>query len=145
MKNRKRGERMNNIVRIIFKIIITLIFISLFTLTTSTTVVEASFWSDMFGQANVFIQEGRNGAESEVGTSDDQTAEIITLLFNTLMSLGSIIAVGIGGALGIKFMTSSAEDKAKVKESMIPYVIGCAVIFGALAIWKISMMVFSQI
>lgn len=136
---------MNNIVRIIFKIIITLIFISLFTLTTSTTVVEASFWSDMFGQANVFIQEGRNGAESEVGTSDVQTAEVITILFNTLMSLGSIIAVGIGGALGIKFMTSSAEDKAKVKESMIPYVIGCAVIFGALAIWKISMMVFSQI
>lgn len=136
---------MNNIVRIIFKIIITLIFISLLTLTASTTVVEASFWSDMFGQANGFIQEGKNGAESEVGTSDDQTAEVITILFNTLMSLGSIIAVGIGGALGIKFMTSSAEDKAKVKESMIPYVIGCAVIFGALAIWKISMMIFSQI
>lgn len=134
--------------KFIMKVISKLLLILILTITTllvRTQTVEASFWSDMFGQANVFIQEGKNGSELEDGTSDEQTVEVVTILFNTLMSLGSIIAVGIGGALGIKFMTSSAEDKAKVKESMIPYVIGCAVIFGALAIWKISMMVFSQI
>ena len=136
---------MNNIIRRIFKIIITLIFISLLTLTTSTTVVEASFWNDMFGQAGDFIDQGKNEAEAEQDISDAQTAEVITILFNTLMSLGSVIAVGIGGVLGIKYMTASAEDKAKVKESMVPYVVGTAVIFGAFAIWKIAITVFSQI
>lgn len=35
-------------------------------------------------------------------------------------------------------MVASAEDKAKVKEALIPYVIGCAVIFGAFTIWSIA-------
>lgn len=135
---------MKYIVKVIFKLLIILILIITILLGRTQT-VEASFWKDMIGQAGNFVQQGRNEAEVKEDTSDVQTAEVITILFNTLMSLGSIIAVGIGGALGIKFMTSSAEDKAKVKESMIPYVIGCAVIFGALAIWKISMMIFSQI
>jgi len=114
------------------------------TLLMKTQEVEAvSFLEEIFGQAGDFIEEGKNGAESEV--SDDQTAEIMTILYNVLLSLGSIIAVGIGGSLGIKFMTASAEDKAKVKESMIPYVAGTAVIFGALAIWKLAIKIFSQI
>ena len=43
--------------------------------------------------------------------------------------------------LGIKFMAASAEDKAKIKESMIPYVVGCIVIYGAFFIWKLAIMV----
>ena len=135
---------MKCIIKVISKLLLILI-VSITTLLARTQTVEASFWSDMFEQAGDFVDQGKKEAEAEQDTSDAQTAEVITILFNTLMSLGSVIAVGIGGALGIKFMTSSAEDKAKVKESMVPYVIGCAVIFGSLVIWKISMTLFSQI
>ena len=38
-------------------------------------------------------------------------------------------------------MMASAEDKAKIKEAMIPYVIGCIVIYGAFFIWKVVIMV----
>ena len=135
---------MKCIIKVISKLLLILI-LTITTLLARTQTVEASFWSDMFGQAGDFIEQGEKEAAAEQDTSDAQTAEVITILYNTLMSLGSVIAVGIGGALGIKFMTSSAEDKAKVKESMVPYVIGCAVIFGSLVIWKISMTLFSQI
>ena len=44
----------------------------------------------------------------------------------------------VGTIIGIQFMMASAEEKAKVKEALIPYVVGCAVIFGAFTIWSIA-------
>lgn len=66
-------------------------------------------------------------------------------LYNILLTLGIIIAVGVGIYLGIKFMLSSAEDKAKVKESLIPYIAGCVVVFGAFIIWKLAITLLGQI
>ena len=34
-------------------------------------------------------------------------------------------------------MVSTAEDKAKVKEALIPYIVGCIVVFSAFIVWKI--------
>lgn len=34
-------------------------------------------------------------------------------------------------------MIASAEDKAKVKEAIVPFIIGTAVIFGAFTIWSL--------
>lgn len=44
----------------------------------------------------------------------------------------------VGIIIGIQFMVASAEDKAKVKEALVPYVVGCIVIFGAFTIWSIA-------
>ena len=49
-----------------------------------------------------------------------------------------IITVVVGVILGIIYMMASAVDKAKVKETIIPYLIGSVVIFGAFGIWKIA-------
>ena len=35
------------------------------------------------------------------------------------------------------FMLGSMEEKAQIKEALIPFVIGCIVAFGAFGIWKI--------
>ena len=58
-------------------------------------------------------------------------------IYNILLAIGTVIAVIIGAILGIQFMVGSMDDKAKVKESLIPFVIGCVIIFGAFGIWKI--------
>ena len=34
-------------------------------------------------------------------------------------------------------MLGSIEEKANIKESLIPFVIGCIVVFGAFGIWRI--------
>lgn len=42
-----------------------------------------------------------------------------------------------GTFIGIQFIVASAEDKAKLKESLVPYIVGCIVIFGAFTIWSV--------
>lgn len=66
-------------------------------------------------------------------------------LFNILLGLGMAAAVIIGVYLGVKFMLSSVEDKAKVKEALIPYVAGCVVVFGAFTIWKLALLLLENI
>ena len=48
-----------------------------------------------------------------------------------------IVAVLIGAILGIKFMIGSVEEKAEIKAALVPFIIGCVVVFGAFGIWKI--------
>ena len=42
-------------------------------------------------------------------------------------------------------MCGSVEQQAKVKEMLMPYAIGCIVIFGAFGIWKLAVTIFSQL
>ena len=44
--------------------------------------------------------------------------------------------------MAINFAIQSVEDKAKVKESMVPWIIGIFISFGAYGIWKITMTIF---
>ena len=51
----------------------------------------------------------------------------------------------IGAILGIKIMWGSIEQQVKAKEMLIPYAIGCIVIFGAFGIWKLCINIFAKI
>lgn len=118
--------------QILIKIIAIIFILQLIVLPTTS---NAGIWDDVFSQGKSFL----DGSESSV----DQTelAESLSTIFKVLSGIGVVLSVIIGGILGIKFMTASAEDKAKVKESMIPYVLGCLVIFGAFAIWRLIIQV----
>ncbi len=48
-----------------------------------------------------------------------------------------VVAVIVGLIIGIRFMTGGIEEKAKIKELLVPYVAGCIVIFGAFGIWSL--------
>lgn len=41
-------------------------------------------------------------------------------------------------------MMGSASQKAETKELIVPYVVGCVVIFGAFTIWKIVIELLNQ-
>lgn len=98
--------------------------------------------TDIFSDARKFINTGR----SSQNDFDIARFKInIDTIYNILLTVGIALTVIIGGILGIKFMMASAEDKAKIKEAMIPYVIGCIVIYGAFFIWKIAIIVLSDI
>ena len=47
--------------------------------------------------------------------------------------------------MGIKFIIGSLEEKAEIKAMLIPYVVGCIVVFGAFGIWKLVMETLSAI
>lgn len=75
--------------------------------------------------------------------SQDNLQKVSSTLYNILLGIGIALALIIGMYLGIKFMMSSAEDKAKVKEALIPYIAGCVVVFGAFIIWKLALTLLS--
>lgn len=97
-------------------------------------------------QADTSIKNAISGADSFI--SAGQSSNTIAVdkvelkgasdsIFNILLFAGIVIAVVLSSILGIKFMIGSVEEKAQVKETLIPFVIGCIVVFGAFTIWKI--------
>lgn len=58
-------------------------------------------------------------------------------IYNILFTIAVVLAVAIGMVIGIQFMLGSAEEQAKVKETLVPYVIGVFVVFASFTIWKI--------
>lgn len=78
-----------------------------------------------------------NGIHSNMEIKEDDLKNVSNTVYNILLLLGIVIAVIYGMILGMKFMTGGIEEQAKVKESIIPYIVGCAVVFGAFTIWKV--------
>ena len=62
----------------------------------------------------------------------------VTKVGNNILGIirivGILIAVGILMVLGIKYMMGSAEEKASYKKTMMPYIVGAVLIFGAATI-----------
>ena len=122
----------------IFKIILILIMLQVVLTTTS----HAGFWGDVINKGDEFLQEG-SSAESPIDSAKLQ--EETWKLYNMLLTAGVVVAVLAGAILGIKFITGSLEEQAKIKEVLIPYVVGCIVVFGAFGIWKLVMETLSAI
>ena len=73
----------------------------------------------------------------------DAIQNLSNTIYNILLVVGIIIAIIIGAVIGIMFITGSVEQKADVKKLLIPYIVGCVVVFGSFAIWKIAVTMFS--
>ena len=96
---------------------------------------------EIIGEAQNF----RNSGTDAVTINGDNLKKGSDTFYNILLSIGIFLAIAIGMYLGVKFMLSNAEDKAKVKEALIPYIAGCIVIFSAFIIWKVAILLLSGI
>ena len=99
-------------------------------------------WGDIFGIGDNFIKQG---SDAQNTIDEEQLRTDASSIFKILLTIGIVLSVIIGGILGIKFMLASAEDKAQIKEMLIPYVVGCVVIYGAVTIWMIVVKIMEQI
>ena len=72
---------------------------------------------------------------------DVQGTERITSIGNQLITVltivGTVASVIVLIILGLKYMMGSAEEKAEYKKTMMPYIIGAALVFAASAIASI--------
>lgn len=85
------------------------------------------------------IDEGGKFISSAEGEQikQENLQKMSNTIYNILLVLGIVIAVVVGVVLGIKFITEGVEGQAEVKKALVPYIIGCVVVFGAFIIWKI--------
>lgn len=112
------------------KILKLIAIISVFIIVSVFPVKVFSSWAD---DADNFLKSAGNS----ITVDKDQLTSASDEIYNTLTSIGMIVAVIVGMILGITYMMTGAVDKAKVKESIMPYLLGCIVIFGAFGIWKL--------
>lgn len=103
----------------------------------TTTCYATKSVDDIIDSADDFVSSGSSDVALDIG----QVQDVSDLVYNTLFIIGVIVAVLVSAFLGIKFMTSGVEEQAKVKEALIPFIIGCVVVFGSLTIWKIVLQI----
>ena len=91
------------------------------------------------------MADGSVVTENIIDIDESKLRDSSNDIYNILLYSGIALSVLIGAVLGIQFVTSSVEDKAKVKEALIPYIVGCVVIFGAFGFWKLAISLLNNI
>ena len=86
---------------------------------------------DMVNDADSFVNTGTAQYDQESMQNFSKT------IYNIMFTIGIFAAVIVGGVIGIRLMISSASEKAEAKKLLVPYVVGCVVVFGGFGIWKL--------
>ena len=92
------------------------------------------------GDAESFVNQGDT---SQLPASDLQ--DFSSVIYNILLTVGIVVAVIVGAIIGVKLMASNIDTKVEAKKLLIPYVVGCVVVFGAFGIWKIVVTILQEI
>ena len=87
-----------------------------------------SMGSTVFATVGAVDPGTLNGAEVN-GT--EKITSLGNQIITILTTVGSVAAVIVLIILGIKYMMGSAEEKADYKKTLMPYIIGAALIFAA--------------
>lgn len=104
-----------NTLKIIFLIIINILFIFAFCNNSFATIIDPGFY-----EPESLI----------VSQNSDKIMDIGNSIIGVLQIVGSIISVIVLVILGIKYMVGSAEERAEYKKSMMPYLIGAVMVFA---------------
>ena len=90
-------------------------------------------YSDINEKAKEFINRG---SKSET-ISQQKVEQDLKPLAQILMGIAVLVLLSVGAILGVKYMISGADERAKNKEKIIWYIVSAVLIFGAVAIFNI--------
>ena len=65
------------------------------------------------------------------GTKETLDLGFIDKITDFIKVIGTFLSVGVLMVLGIRYMMGSLEERASYKKSMMPYIVGCVILFGA--------------
>lgn len=91
---------------------------------------------DIVSSGQDFISKGE---EQDNPIDEEALRDTSSYIYNVLFTIAVVLAFVIGMIIGIQFIIGSVDEKAKIKETLVPYVIGVFIIFSAFGIWKIVM------
>ena len=122
---------MNKKIAIIITILISIILTFNLPIYSNATTIES-----VFSGAQSFLEDGD---KSMAGSpSQDKLAQISNTVSNILLTIAVAVTFISIAVMGVSFAIQTVEDKAKIKEAMIPWMIGVLVSFGAYGIWRIT-------
>lgn len=115
-----------------------MMLIALMLVLTMTTVCSAS-------GAALDPADIAGGLHGTASNAQGQVVDMGNQLIGIITTVGVVVAVIILLVLGIKYMMGSASEKAEYKKTMIPYLVGAILIFGASAITQVVVSIASGI
>lgn len=86
--------------------------------------------SPVFAAGEGAIQPGDIKPNYE-GTNTTEFTSFAGKVVGLIRTIGIVASVIILMIIGLKFLMGSAEEKAEYKKSLMPYVIGAVILFGA--------------
>ena len=127
--------------------IIKIVLILVVTISTMTpNIYAASTVKDVFIDADKFVSSDIDKDKAgTISVSEDSIQKLSKIVSGVLVAVGIIVALIMISIMGISFMAQSVEEKAKIKESMMPFLIGAIVTFGAFGIWRVAISIMSKI
>lgn len=132
-------------IRVINKIIIILIVLIMSSTVFSNIVYARPSDGTPSGAYTDTGTGGRGSVKTIVNTNDygqgnlgnnTRALGIVGTILSVIQIIGVIVAVISVSILGIKYMTGSVEQKAEYKKTMIPFIIGVALIVASTTIIK---------
>ena len=123
--------------KILKMLIILFLFLSIISIANNTYAI-----GNVISSGKGFLGAGK---DSGFGLKGDKLPEVSGNLYNILLGLGIVVVMIAVVYIGVKIIVSSAEEKADIKESLLPLIIGAFVIFGAFGIWRILIHILSAI
>lgn len=99
--------------------------------------------ADIIPMGENWIDNGRQHTGTTMSTQS--IIDTSNKVYSVLLGFGTAVAVIVGAILGIQYMMAGVSKKVEVKESLFPYLVSCAVLFGALGIWKLIVLLLSDV
>ena len=128
--------------KMLFKVcLITLLILCNLSVYSTTCMADGSL-DDVMNNGNSFLNAG---SESSTMIDQNDLKSLSNFISGVLLSIAIGVTVITGAIMGLNFITQSIEEKAKVKESMVPWVIGIIVSFGAFTIWEVAVNLFQSL
>ncbi|CDE56035.1 MAG: hypothetical protein ACLR1U_07370 [Clostridia bacterium] len=128
--------------KMLFKIcLITLLVLCSLSLYSTTCMADSSL-DDIMNNGNSFLNAG---SESSTMIDQNDLKSLSNFISGVLLTIAIGVTVITGAIMGLNFITQSIEEKAKVKESMVPWIIGIIVSFGAFTIWEVAVNLFQSL
>lgn len=91
-------------------------------------------WSTIQQEANDFLSKGEAGKNL---IKTENTANLVEGLASILTTIGVTIVLAGLLIMGIKYMTATPEEAAKLKTKLVGLAVAGIVIMGAYGIWKL--------
>lgn len=76
-------------------------------------------------------------ANDTAKVSKESLQNFSNTFYGIFLAVASAVTVIVGLIIGIKYMFSSVGERANIKQMLIPYVVGCIVVYGSFGIWAL--------
>ena len=76
-------------------------------------------------------------SNKDLGDAGTKIESVGSRVLTTISNVGIVLSVVRLGIIGLKYMIGSAEERAEYKKTLLPYIIGAFLIFGASTVAKI--------